>query len=166
MNASLSDAIKEAFTLAPSNVVIYDTLEIRQEGVQGPIFLVKARRELVAQDENGDQRIFEPSGFQFTLPPSTEEGFQSLNVAIDNIGLRVTNFVKAAQSERVPVKMVYRPYVSTNLTQPHMDPPLILYLKDIQMTHVQVTGRATFMDIVNKKFPSILYTRKLFPVLG
>ena len=166
MNDSLKDAIKEAFAVAPSNQVILDTLEIRQDGVQGPIYLVKSRQELVAQDENGDTKIFEPAGFQFTLPPSTEEGFQSLNVAIDNVGQRVTAFIKAAMSEKVAVKMIYRPYLSTDLTQPQMDPPLVLYLKDVQVTETQVTGRATFMDIVNKKYPGILYTRERFPALG
>ena len=166
MNSSLSEAIKEAFAVAPSTVVVLHTLEIRQEGIQGPIFLVRARRELVAQDENGDEWTFEPCGFQFTLPPSTEEGFQSLNVAIDNIGLRVTNFIETAKSQRVPVVMVYRPYLSTDLTTPQMNPPLMLYLKDLQVNAVQVTGRATFMDIVNKKFPSLLYTREDFPALG
>lgn len=166
MNAALSEAIKEAFAVAPSNVVTYHTLEIRQTGVQNPIYLVQSRREIEAWDEDGNVRIFEPSGFQFTLPPSNEEGFQSLNVAVDNVGQRVTSFIKTAQSERVPVEMIYRPYLSSDLSEPQMNPPLVLYLKDVQVTAFQVTGRATFMDIVNKKFPSELYIRDRFPTLG
>jgi len=166
MNAALSDAIKEAFAIAPAGTVILDTLEIRQPGVQGPIFLVKARRPITAFDENGDEWTFEPSGFQFTLPPSTEEGFQSLNIAIDNVGRRVIDFIEAAKSERVAIEIVYRPYLSTDLSAPQMIPPLVLYLKDVQVTTFQVTGRATFMDIVNKKFPALLYNRVQFPTLG
>lgn len=166
MNPALEDAIKEAFASAPSSTVVYETLEIRQTGVQSPIFIVKSRRTLVATDENGVQHEFEPVGFQLTLPPSNEEGFTSLNIAIDNVGLRVTSFVEAAKSQVVPVEVIYRPYVSTDLTKPQMTPPIVMYLKDVRITAAQVTGRATFMDIVNKKFPAELYTRARFPSLG
>ena len=166
MNASLTDAIKEAFAVAPANQVILNTLQFRQTGVQNPVYLVQARRPLTAKDENGVDQYFEPSGFQFSLPPSNEEGFQSLNIAIDNVGRRAINFIETAKSEQVPVELIYRPYLSTDLTQPQMVPPLILYLKDIKITAMQITGRATFMDIVNKKFPSETYTRARFPSLG
>ena len=164
-NPSLQDAIKEAYTIAPSGKVVLDTLEIRQTGVQVPIYLVKAKVGITATDENGDDRNFEPCGFQFTLPPENEDGFRSLNVAIDNIGRRVSDFVSAAKSQKVPVEMIYRPYLSDDLTAPQLIPPLLLYLKDVQVTAAQVTGRATFMDIVNKKFPSELYIRSRFPAL-
>jgi len=165
MNPSLQDAIKEAFTLAPASKVILNTLEVRQEG-QDPIYLVQARRSIVATDENGAEHTFEPVGFQFSLPPSNEEGFQSLNIAIDNVGRRVTDFITTALGVAQPIKVIYRPYVSDDLTEPQMDPPLVLFLKDVRITAVQVTGRATFMDVVNKKFPAELYTRTRFPSLG
>jgi len=117
-------------------------------------------------DEDGHSHTFEPVGFSFSLPPSNEEGFRSLNVAIDNVGRRISAFVETAKSAKVPVEMWYRPYLSDDLTQPQMDPPLVLYLKELQITTAQVTGRATFMDVVNRKFPAILYTRARFPTLG
>jgi len=164
-NPTLQDAIKEAFASCPTSKVIYDTLEVRQTGVQPAIFLVRARQSIVANDENGTPHTFLPVGFQFTLPPENEEGFRSLNIAIDNIDRRVSDFVQTAMSSKVPVEIVYRPYLSDDLTQPQMNPPLVLWLKEIQITTAQVTGRATFMDLVNKKFPSELYTRARFPAL-
>lgn len=166
MNEAFSDAIKEAFVLAPSNRVILDTLEIQQHGVQEPILLVRSRRALLAKDELGFDRVFEPVGFQFTLPPSNEEGFRSLNIAIDNVGRRVMEFITTALTvdERILIK--YRPYLSDDPSGPHMNPPLVLFLEDVQITAFQVTGRATFADVVNKKFPSQLYTRARFPALG
>jgi hypothetical protein len=163
---SLQDAIKEAYASAPVNRIIINTIEIRQTGVQDPIYIAQSHREIIANDENGIPRTFSPVGFQFSLPPSNEEGFRSLNIAIDNIGRQVSDFVKAAKSEPVPVEAVYRPYLSDDLTVPQMIPPLVLFLKDIQVTNHSVTGRATFMDIVNKKFPWALYNRARFPALG
>lgn len=168
MNASLQDAIKEAYTCAPSHQVILHTLEIKQDGVQDPIYLVQSRRGItasVALDESEADRYFEPAGFQFALPPSNEDGFQSLNLAIDNIGQRVTDFLEAAKSSRVPVEIIYRPFLSDDLTQSQMNPPLVLYLKDVKVNAMQVTGRATFMDITNKKFPSEQYSTERFPSL-
>lgn len=166
MNETLQDAIKEAFVLAPSSKVILHTLEIRQTGVQDPIFIVQSRRGITATDEEGNSRYFEPVGFQFSLPPSTEEGFQSLTVSIDNIGRVASDFVEKARQTEVPVKLIYRPYLSDDLTGPQMNPPLVLFLKEVQITAASVTGRATFMDILNKKFPSELYIRSRFPTLG
>ena len=170
MNTSLQDAIKEAYALAPSDKVIYDTLEIRQgddsSEVQDPIFIVRSARGIAAVDENGVPHEFLPMAFQFTLPPSSEEGFTSLGIAIDNIGRAVSDFIEIAKSIEVPVKVIYRPYLSTDLSTPQMIPPLVLFLKDIQVTSEQVTARATFMDVINKKFPVELYVRSRFPALG
>lgn len=165
MNETLTEAIREAYAIAPSTVVIYDTLEIRQVGVQDSYYLVRSRLPIRARDEDGIWHDFEPAGFQFSLPAANEEGFRSLNLSIDNIDRRVTDFVEAARQSTVPVEVIYRPFLSTDLRQPHMDPPLVLYLKDLQIIAMQVNGRATFKDITNKKFPKELYTRERFPSL-
>ena len=166
MNDSLSEAIKEAYATCPASMVVYHTLEIRQPTVQGAIFLVQSRTNLTALDEDGNERTFEPVGFQFALPPSNEEGFKSLNIAIDYVGRRVKDFIRIAKSSKIAVEVVYRPYLSSDLTAPQMDPPLVLYLKDVSVVQGQVTGRATFMDLVNKLFPYEKYNRQRFPALG
>ncbi len=165
MNDSLSDAIKEAYAVAPAVKSIVHTLQISQGSVQEPVYIVQARKEFIAFDENNIERFFAPVGFQFSLPPSDEEGFRSLTIAIDNVDRRITQFVELAKSEPEPVRVVYRPYLSDDLTRPQMIPPLVLFLKELQITAFQVVGRATFMDIVNKPFPNELYTRDRFPAL-
>lgn len=165
-NAALSEAIKEAFAVAPAAVTVIHTLEIEQEGVQNSVYLSQTPNGINAFDEDGMEHTFVGAGFQFTLPPSDEDGFKSLNVSIDNINRQVTDFIDVARQSKVAVKVIYRPYVSTDLTAPAMDPPLVLYLKDVQITAMQVTGKCTFMDLVNKKFPSELYQRVKFPSLG
>lgn len=166
MNESLSEALKEAYASAPSNVVMIHTLEINQTGVQAPVYIAQSRRDVIAKDENGQWRTFRPCGFQFSLPPANEEGYQSLNIAIDNVDRRVMAFITTGLSSKTTVKVIYRPYLNTDLATPQMDPVLVMYLKDVRITTFQVTGRATFMDVVNKKFPTDLYTRAHFPALG
>jgi len=162
---TLEDAIKEAYASCPTSKVILETLEIKQTGVQSPIYIVKSRQGITANDEIGRTIVFRPCGFQITLPAQNEDGFRSLNIAVDNVGREITDFVTTAMSQNVPVEVVYRPYLSDDLTRPQMNPPLVLYLKELQVNAFQVTGRATFMDLVNRKFPTELYTRARFPAL-
>jgi hypothetical protein len=166
MNDSLQAAIKEAFVISPTGKVVLHTLEFRQTGVQDSVFIVQARRGINAFLEDGNEQFFLPIGFQFSLPPSTEEGVQSLTISVDNIDRTASDFVDTARNSRVPVTVLYRPYMSDDLSAPQMIPPLTLFLKDVQITGHQVVGRATFMDIVNRKFPSELYVRSRFPTLG
>ena len=167
MNTTLKSAIREAYTIAPTENVILYTLEIQQSGVQDAIFLVRARQGITAWiDEDSDPHYFEPVGFQFHLPPSNEEGYQSLTISIDNINRTVSDFIETARQSNTPVTVIYRSYMSDNLDTPQIAPPLTFFLKDVQVTGHQVTGRATFMDMVNLKFPSELYTRLRFPTLG
>jgi hypothetical protein len=164
MNTSLQEAIREAFVIAPAAKVILNTLEIRQAG-QTSLFIVQARRSITALDENGVSRVFLPVGFQFSLPPSNEEGNQSLVIAIDNINRAASDFIDLARQSEGIVEIIYRPYLSDDMTTPQMVPPLVLFLKEAQITAAQVTVKATFMDIVNMKFPSEIYSRLRFPAL-
>ncbi len=164
-NPTITEAIKEAYASCPTNRIIYDTLEIRQTGVQAPLFLVRGPLSITATDENGEPHVFKPSGFQMSLPPQNEEGFRSLNIAIDNINREASSFVERALESNTPIEVIYRPFLSDDLSAPQMDPPVILYLQDVQINAIQVTGRATFIDIMNKRYPSELYTRLRFPSL-
>jgi len=64
-------------------------------------------------------------------------------------------------------EVYYRPYLATDLTTPQLNPPLLLFLKEISVTAQNgAQGRCTFTDIINKKFPNDYYTRTRFPSLG
>lgn len=165
MNDDYTEAIREAMAIAPASQVILETLEITQGEVQLPIYLVKSQRDFPAFDENARSLVFRAAGFNISLPASNEEGFRSLDIAIDNIGRQVSDFITQAQLYRQTVEVRYRPYLSNDPSRPQMSAPLLLYLKTTQETPLQVVGRATFMDLTNARFPSELYTRELFPAL-
>jgi len=167
MNSALEDAIKEAYACAPSNDVIIETLEISHPSVGGSLYLVSQREEIMAKLETSETVTFEPTGFKFTLPAAGENGRQDLELSIDNVDRRISEFINLAKDyPGQPVTVVYRPYLSSDLSAPQMSPPLTLTLRDISITVFQVSGRATFADLINLKFPSDYYTRKRFPGLG
>ena len=165
-NPSLKDAIIEAYARAPTEVVILDTLQISHPALAEDLFLVQ---DLVANDftlEDLSVETFEPVGFRFTLPATGDRALQELALEIDNTDLRITDFINTIKNQPGETKVRYRPYLSTDLTSPQMDPPLLLFLKNISINESSIQGRATFADIINRKFPNQLYTRARFPSLG
>lgn len=165
-NESLEDALKEVYALAPNDEVVLDTLEISYVGLTETLYLVKDRVEWDLTLEDLSTQTFKPCGFRFIQPAAGKDGVQQLSLAIDNVGSEVPDFFEALGTELTePVKVTYRPYLSSDTTQPQMDPPLVLFLVDINMTAFEVTARATFSSVVNTKYPTQYYSAQRFPGL-
>lgn len=165
-NASLTAAIKEAYATAPSDVVYLETLEISHPLVSPSIYLVKDRVNHSMTLETAVVKTFVACAFRLTLPASGENGVQELTIAIDNVDRAVSDFIDVVKDSSTAVTLTFRPYLSTDLTVPQMNPPLVLYLSDVTVSTYEVRGRATFADILNKKYPTRLYTRADFPSLA
>lgn len=170
MNDALSDAIKEAYALAPSDVEIVETIEIKHPSLTVPLRLVQGRVNIEAHTEENpppaEPYIFERAAFKIALPESGTGGVQELNMTFDNVDRRISKICEMAASTEKPIDILYRPYLSNDFTQSEMNPPLRLVLKEVQITDFHVSGKASFVDIINRKFPSQLYTRNRFPSLG
>lgn len=164
MSSPYEDAIKEAYATAQSDVYYLETLEIANPLVE-TLYLVRDRVDHNLKLENGQTKLFTGTGFRFTLPNAGDNGLQELALAVDNVDRRVTDFIKDVLPSHDPVEVKYRPYLSNDPETPQMNPPLVLYLTDIQVTATEVTGRATFADVLNRKFLAELYNRRRFPAL-
>jgi hypothetical protein len=167
MNTALSEAIKEAFAHSPSTDVYLETIEISHAESNQVFYLVKDLQDHVFTLEDGTTtKTFEACGFRMTLPASGENGIQELNIAIDNVDLRIGDFLESVKDSNSPVKILFRPYLHSHPEAPQMNPPLELSLRNVTMNEIEISGSATFADIVNKKFPTEIYTRQNFPSLG
>lgn len=166
MNDLLSQAIKEAYAIGGASVQSYDTLEIRHPSQPTSIFIVKALHSITANLEDGAKVTFEAVGFNIRLPSSTSSGAQFLDIAIDNVDNRVGAFIEQTKASRDSVVIVYRPYLASDLSTPQMIPPLQLYLRAVKVRPEVITARASFVEVVNKRFPSEDYNRQRFPSLG
>lgn len=165
-NDSYEDAIKEAYACAPAGVVFLHTLQISHPDVAEDIFLVQDRTDKTCTLETAEEELFTACAFRFSLPTTGEDGLQELSIAIDNVNRVVSDYLDQVKDSNDPVAITYRPYLSTDLTTPQMDPPLVLYLRDVNVNVFEVTGKATFADILNKRFLTDLYTRQRFPSLA
>jgi hypothetical protein len=169
-DAALTEAIKEAYASCPSSAVILHTLEFRHPAFSAPIRVVRdyqdvlATLELDAPVDAGTQVTFVAFAFDFDLP-EVVTGIPSITITIDNVSRDIMANLDAAVISGQQVELTYRPYLSSDLTGPQMDPPLHLVVDEIDADVFQVTARATFGDLAGRKFPNELYTAEQFPGL-
>ena len=133
----------------------------------------EARRKvgLVARIEAGAARdagllvSFVALGFEMELPPVDTIPVPEIVVTLDNVGREITRHLDAAAISQDAIEVTYRPYLSTDINGPQMDPPLTMTLSEVEVDVFRITGRARVLDIGNKSFPSAIYTIKKYPGL-
>lgn len=165
MNLNWKPAIQEALASVPSNVVIHHTLELTHPAFAAPFRLIQELQGRTLKLEDGSSADFEPAAFKFTLPPAGDNGVQELGIQMDNTDQRISDTIDAVLLNPEPIVVRYRAYLSSS-DEPEMDAPLTLYLSDLRITATDVTGRASFADIVNRQFLSEPYTTRRFPGLA
>lgn len=164
-NTSLTEVLKEAYALAPQGSLILDTLQIEHEDSETVFYLVKDRASHTLKIEGAVSKLFEACAFRFALPVKSESGVQEMTVAIDNVDRRISDFLDTVKESTKPVKMIYRPYLLEDPDTPQAV-PFELYLTDVSVNDIEVTGKATFADLLNKAFLTEYYFRDRFPGLG
>ena len=142
-NDVLQQAIMEAYASSPSDVLIYHTLEIKHpdfiddNGNPITIFLVQGFHNITAKLETGKNVEFQAMCFNIELPP-----------------------VDTSSQHRT--ELIYRPYLSTDLTTPQMIPPVRLTVTEISGDVYKITAKARMTDIGNKTFPNETYRLSKF----
>jgi hypothetical protein len=166
MNPNLHPALVEAYATAPATVSHIHTLELRHERMSEPLYLVQGFfHKEIKPNPSGPFRKFRACAFNFTLPSTDDGGLAELMLTMDNTNNRVSDFCESAMVFPAPVEILYRPYLSTDLENPLMDPPLRLFLKDVTVSESQVSGRSVPVDFLNLKFPTEIYDSERFPPL-
>jgi hypothetical protein len=85
-----------------------------------------------------------------------------MQIAISNINGEVFNYINRVR-DFGPIVVKYRLYLASDTLAPQTTNPLTLYLSEVNADNFQVTGRVSFVDILNKSFPSITYDVANFP---
>ncbi|MBF0453621.1 MAG: DUF1833 family protein [Magnetococcales bacterium] len=176
-DSSLSDAIKEAYASAPADIVILHTLELRHPtfvddlGAPTSIWVVRDHADLTARLEasapvNGGEIVtFIALSFDLDLPPVDTVPVPEISITLDNVDRAIIEALDGAATSQDKIEVTYRPYLSTDLDGPQMDPPLTLVLTEAHADVMTVTARARMMDIGSKAFPAESYTATRFPGL-
>lgn len=175
---TMSEALKEAYASAPSQVVVLHTLELRHPNFLDDnnqptaIRVVRDHADLTATLEagaplNGGQAVtFLALAFDLKLPEQQDKGgIPEFVVSIDNASREIMPWLDKAVLSLVPITLTYRCYLSNDTSAPHMD-PVTASLRGIEATPMRVTARASFPDLANKRFPGFDYTAADFPALA
>lgn len=172
-----SEALAAAYATAPEDEVVLDTIELIHPAfvdADGPVAVrvVNDHSPLVATLEAdaplnpGETVEFASCYFQFTRPPESESAsLPEVEVRVDNVSRVLIPYLDLAKTSRVPITLIWRPYLTSDLTGPHMNPPLTLTLRNVGGDMNSLTARAGFTDLANRRFPSMDYTPRTFPGL-
>ena len=124
-----------------------------------------ARLETGAPRQGGELVPFVALGFELELPPVDTIPVPEIVVTLDNVGREIAKHLDAAAISQERIEVTYRPYLSTDIEGPQMDPPMTMTLSEVEVDVFRVTGRARVLDIGNKAFPSEIYTIRKYPGL-
>lgn len=172
-DTTLSDAIKEAYASAPDNVVILHTLELLHPAFTQPIRVVRDHQDLTATLEAsapadaGMPVLFVGFAFDLVLPEMSEKtALPQIIVTIDNVDREIVANIEAAMTTQDVIQIIYRPYLSTDLTAPQMIPPLDFQVQAIMADVFQVRATCSYGDPANRAFPNEDFTLQRFPGLA
>ncbi|MCX5592020.1 DUF1833 family protein [Alcaligenes endophyticus] len=175
--ATFEQALAEAYASAPTDVVTFDTLEVRHSAFRDdaghPMAIrivigyedISARLEGDAPLHAGQYVDFIAGAFRFKLPGFEEGRVPQLQITIDGVNREVVGHIEAAINEPEPIYITYRPYLSSDLSKPQMNPPITMELSRVTVTGASVSGTASLSNVHNWAFPFEKYTAKRFPGL-
>lgn len=177
-----SDAIAEAYASAPLDDVVLFTLELRHPTFGVPIRIVadlgetlhtdpelifghRLKLEADATANAGETVEFVACSFEFSLPDQQEGQLPSVSVAIDNVAYLITPQLDALIGVRAELELTYREYLFSDPETPQFVMNGLI-MSNINSNLTRLTATATFADLVNQSFPSMVYRPILFPGLA
>lgn len=173
-----SEAIAAAYASAPEAEVLLDTLEFRHAtfldaGLPYAVRVVNDHSDLLAYLEDdaplnpGEEVTFRACRFALARPSETESGqTPEIEITVDNAARVLVPYLDAAKESRDPIQVTWRPYLPSDLTAPHMSPPLTLSLRSVSLNMSQVIARAGFGNMANRRFPALEYLATKHPGLA
>ena len=170
-DSTLSQAIREAYAAAPANLVIYHTLEINHPAFATPIRVVRDYADLTcileesAPVDAGASVTFARFAFDFVRPEVSTTGVPQMTIEIDNVDRSIVASLEQAISTPDLVTVIYREYISSDLSGPQNDPPLYMNMLSVTADVFRVKATCGFPNLVNHRFPTTAYTATVFPGL-
>lgn len=170
-DSTLSEAIKEAYASAPADEIIYHTLEIWHPNFTQPIYVVRdfndltAFKEATAARSPGAEVTYVGFAFDFVPPEVDKAGVPQCVIEIDNVSREILANIEAAMGSTASITVIYRAYLSSDLSGPENDPPLELTIHSITADPFKVRAVAGFGSLANIKFPRQEYSAEVFPGL-
>jgi len=158
----LTDALAKVYSSGGPSIIL-ETLELNHHAFPNILRIVRDHIDHEFGLEDGGPTVtFFSKSFSVVQPKKTDKGIQTLKIQIDDVDRNIVDLMEATQDgTNTPIDVTYRVYLSTAKTEPQ-DTPIKLSLFNVTITNGKATGTARRDDIINRKFPSILYNREVF----
>ncbi|WP_322994059.1 DUF1833 family protein [Castellaniella sp.] len=121
--------------------------------------------EAGAQFGGGQMAEFLPLAFEADMPTFGEGQIPECKIRIDNAAGKLTPYLEEAVKVRADFKVIYRQYREDDISEP-VDGPTEFLITKVTVSGTVIEGVASFTDLVNMKFPGLVYTRKEFTSLS
>ncbi len=178
LGISQSQALAEAYASATATqpelitIALYHSSFKDDDGNTTAIYCVNDFEPLNATIEAGAalhgglEVTFQPIPFTFVRPEEADGSAPpEVTLEIDNAAREVSPYLKTASQSKEPVILIARVYLHSDTSAPHEIPPLQLVLKNVVVTPQKVSAKASYGDLVNRRFPTQEYGRRTHPGL-
>lgn len=162
---AVSPELQRIYASAPDRETVWETLELSHPLFAQSHYLTNAAESFTATLETGASVTFITLPFAARLPNSDGKGSQDLGLVIDNVDREIIEELERASADpSTRIAVTYRAYASTDLSGPGQE-PLLLSISEISAGLVTVEATAGRADVLNKRFPAVVYTIAQFPGL-
>jgi hypothetical protein len=137
------------------------------ETIEGkdPIYLINDSYEFTANTEENLEVTYLPRAFEIGISGEGTTGVRTINITIDNTDLAVSKYLASAIKNNLPIEIVYRLYLSSDPIYPQNNPPLRVFLTNVEISGSTVSGELNWIDLTNATFPNTFYIKENFPSL-
>ena len=167
-DTTLTQALKEAYAAAPAGLVIFHTIELWHPAFSVPVRVVRDYVDLTATLESTAPRdastavTFVAFNFEFAKPEVSPNGVPQITLTLDNVDRSIVANIELAMGSTELVTLIYREFISTNLSAPQNNPPLAMTLMTVVADVFKITATAGFNNLMNKRFPNLEYSAETF----
>jgi hypothetical protein len=162
---TVTPELQRLYASAPAGEELFETLEISHPAFLATHYITNAALPFTAALETGEVVDFISLPFGAVLPAESASGTQDMSLVIDNVDREILEELeRAATQPTTRISVVYRAYSSVDLSAPGSD-PVSLSITEVSANLTSVQATAGRSDVLNKKFPAVLYTVATFPGL-
>lgn len=147
--------LEEVYASAPTDKVLIHTLQVSHDTV-GDFYYARSYDDVIAVTEEESEVTFQAVALSLQLPKKGVQGREDLVFTLDNVNGEALVAIDQMMEAGGNTSVIYRSYVSTDLTGPQERIPLVATSASINVSAVSIN--ATFRDFVNKAWPRRRYT--------
>ena len=164
----VTSEIKRIYASAPTDAYIVQTFELSHSEFSQTWYINDDDKDWnFTIDSPGNTPVnFLSCPFQVKLPTNNTEGGQELQFVIANLGKTFIDEIEAAilvPTEQIAA--IYRIYVNQENSVQQNEPVLQMAITNVVIDNAFISAEATRFEILNRKFPTVIYTTDFFPGL-